>query len=34
MADFGMSVHVDAPLDQALERTRAAIAEQGFGHPY
>ncbi len=31
MADFGMSVHVDAPLDQALERTRAALADQGFG---
>ncbi|WP_232806907.1 DUF302 domain-containing protein [Geodermatophilus chilensis] len=31
MADFGMSVRVDAPLDQALERTRAALAEQGFG---
>ena len=31
MADFGMSVHVDAPLDVALERTRAALADQGFG---
>ncbi len=31
MADFGMTVRVDAPLDQALERTRAALAEQGFG---
>jgi uncharacterized protein (DUF302 family) len=31
MADFGMSVCVDAPLDQALERTRAALADQGFG---
>ncbi len=31
MADFGMSVRVDAPLDQALERTRAALAEEGFG---
>ncbi len=31
MADFGMSVRVDAPLDQALECTRAALAEQGFG---
>ena len=31
MADFGMSVHVDAPLDEALERTRAALADQGFG---
>ncbi len=31
MADMGMSVHVDAPLDEALERTRAALADQGFG---
>ncbi|WP_205730024.1 DUF302 domain-containing protein [Blastococcus sp. TF02-8] len=31
MADFGMSVHVNAPLDEALERTRAALADQGFG---
>ena len=31
MAGFGMSVHVDAPLDEALERTRAALADQGFG---
>lgn len=31
MADFGMSVHVDAPLDEALERTRTALADQGFG---
>ncbi len=31
MADFGMRVRVDTPLDQALERTRAALAEQGFG---
>jgi uncharacterized protein (DUF302 family) len=31
MAGFGMSVRIDAPLDQALERTRAALAEQGFG---
>ena len=31
MADFGMSVHVDAPLDEAVERTRAALADQGFG---
>lgn len=31
MADFGMSVQVDVPLDEALERTRAALAEQGFG---
>ncbi|RBY98108.1 ABC transporter [Blastococcus sp. TF02-8] len=26
-----MSVHVNAPLDEALERTRAALADQGFG---
>ena len=26
-----MSVHVDAPLDEAVERTRAALADQGFG---
>jgi uncharacterized protein (DUF302 family) len=31
MADFGMSVHVDIPLNEALERTRAALAEEGFG---
>jgi uncharacterized protein (DUF302 family) len=31
MADFGMSVHVDLPLAEALERTRAALAEEGFG---
>ena len=31
MADFGMSVHVDIPLDEALERTRAALAAEGFG---
>ncbi|MDP9496118.1 MAG: DUF302 domain-containing protein [Actinomycetota bacterium] len=26
-----MSVRIDAPLHQALERTRVALAEQGFG---
>jgi uncharacterized protein (DUF302 family) len=31
MADFGMSVHVDMPLEEALERTRVALAEEGFG---
>ena len=31
MADFGMRVHVDAPLHEALERTRTALADQGFG---
>jgi uncharacterized protein (DUF302 family) len=31
LADFGMSVHVDAPLDEALEHTRAALADQGVG---
>ena len=27
MADFGMSVHVDATLDEALERTRTALRD-------
>ena len=31
MTDYGMSVRIDAPLDQALERARAALGEQGFG---
>ena len=31
MTDYGLSVRVDAPLDQALERARAALGEQGFG---
>ena len=31
MADFGMNVRVDIPIEQALERTRAALAEEGFG---
>ncbi len=31
MTHFGISVRVDAPLEQALERTRAALTEQGFG---
>ena len=31
MADFGMSVHVHIPPDEALERTRAALAAEGFG---
>jgi uncharacterized protein (DUF302 family) len=31
LADFGMRVHVDAPLHEALERTRTALADQGFG---
>ena len=31
MADFSMNVRVDIPIEQALERTRAALAEEGFG---
>ncbi len=31
MSDYGMSVRIDATLEQALDRTRAALAEQGFG---
>ena len=31
MSAYGMSVRIDAPLDQALDRARAALAEQGFG---
>jgi uncharacterized protein (DUF302 family) len=31
MADFAMSVRVNGPLDKALERARAALADQGFG---
>ena len=31
MSDYGMSVRIDAPLDQALELARAALGEQGFG---
>lgn len=31
MADFGMSVQVDCSLEEALERTRATLAEEGFG---
>ncbi len=31
MTDFGMTVRVDASLEEALQRTRAALAEQGFG---
>jgi uncharacterized protein (DUF302 family) len=28
---FGMSVRLDVPLDEALERARTALADQGFG---
>jgi hypothetical protein len=31
MTDYGMSVTVDMPLDQALDRAREALGEQGFG---
>ncbi len=31
MSSFGMSVSVAAPMDQVLDRTRAALADQGFG---
>ncbi len=31
MADFGMSGRVDIPIEEALERTRVALAEEGFG---
>jgi uncharacterized protein (DUF302 family) len=31
MATIGMSVRLDVPLDEALQRARTALAEQGFG---
>ena len=31
MADFSMNVRVDVPIEQALDRTRTALAEEGFG---
>jgi uncharacterized protein (DUF302 family) len=31
MSTFGMSVSIDASMDQVLDRTRAALADQGFG---
>ncbi|MDP9431198.1 MAG: DUF302 domain-containing protein [Actinomycetota bacterium] len=31
MSDYGMSARIDAPMEEALDRTRAALAEQGFG---
>ena len=31
MSDYGMSVRIDASMEEALSRTRAALAEQGFG---
>lgn len=31
MSDYGMSVRIDASMEEALDRTRAALAEQGFG---
>lgn len=31
MSDVGMSVHIDASMEEALDRTRSALAERGFG---
>lgn len=31
MSDYGMNGRVDAPMEQVIERTRAALADQGFG---
>ena len=31
MSAFEMSIRLDVPLDEALERARTALAEQGFG---
>ena len=31
MTAFGMSVRLDVPLDEALQRARTALADQGFG---
>ena len=31
MTTIGMSVRLDLPLDEALQRARTALAEQGFG---
>ena len=31
MTAFGMSVRLDVPLDEALERARTALADKGFG---
>jgi uncharacterized protein (DUF302 family) len=31
MTAFGMSVRLDVPLAEALQRTRTALADQGFG---
>ncbi len=31
MSDYGMSARIDASMEEALDRTRAALAEQGFG---
>jgi len=31
MPTLGMSVRLDIPLDEALQRARTALAEQGFG---
>ena len=31
MSAMGMSVRLDVGLDEALQRTRTALADQGFG---
>ena len=31
MTAIGMSVRLDVPLDEAVQRTRTALADQGFG---
>ncbi len=31
MSDFGMSINVDATMDETLERVRSALGDQGFG---
>ncbi len=31
MTDFGLSVRVNLPLEEAVERTRTALADEGFG---
>src|SRR5215207_5960359 len=33
MPTIGLSVRLDIPLDEALQRARTALAEQGFGFP-
>jgi uncharacterized protein (DUF302 family) len=31
MSGYGMTVRLEAPVEEVLERTRVALAEQGFG---